>query len=277
MPQLGPENWITSKEILLKTGISRATLNNYIKMGILPKPVVRKPDEETTGARQIGYFPSVVLERIERIHELKREGYSMEEIARRLAVKPDMPEEKDLPRGGRPAMGRLSVEGGALSLTFPKISSPAYLISYNFQLKWINREAEEKIFGYPVKVRDKPGGENVFKLFFHWKFHSRIKNWRDVAAFHMAFAKLKYARSWMSNLYLGITGSEVRVLEELYDRVKPFPRDTIGESMMTLLLEDGSTESYKVYSVFFEEGILFIYVRERRMRVEKNGDFSTTG
>jgi hypothetical protein len=29
---------ITSKEILSVTGISRATLNNYIKMGIIPKP-----------------------------------------------------------------------------------------------------------------------------------------------------------------------------------------------------------------------------------------------
>ena len=38
------ENWVTSKEILFKTSISRATLNNYIQAGIIPKPVVKKPD-----------------------------------------------------------------------------------------------------------------------------------------------------------------------------------------------------------------------------------------
>ena len=33
------QDMITSKEIIEQTGISRATLNNYIKMGILPKPI----------------------------------------------------------------------------------------------------------------------------------------------------------------------------------------------------------------------------------------------
>ena len=55
---------ITSKEIIEKTGISRATLNNYIKMGILPKPIVRRPGPEQKSVKQIGYFPASVLESI---------------------------------------------------------------------------------------------------------------------------------------------------------------------------------------------------------------------
>ena len=58
---------ITSKEIIEKTGISRATLNNYIKMGLLPKPIVRRPGPEQKGVKQIGYFPASVLERILRL------------------------------------------------------------------------------------------------------------------------------------------------------------------------------------------------------------------
>ena len=57
-------NLITSKEIIEKTGISRATLNNYIKMGILPKPIVRRPGPEQKGVKKIGYFPASVLEHI---------------------------------------------------------------------------------------------------------------------------------------------------------------------------------------------------------------------
>jgi len=34
---------ISSKEILDQTGISRATLNNYIRVGILPRPLVQRP------------------------------------------------------------------------------------------------------------------------------------------------------------------------------------------------------------------------------------------
>jgi len=34
--------WISSLDIINKTGISRATLNNYIKMNLLPRPTVKK-------------------------------------------------------------------------------------------------------------------------------------------------------------------------------------------------------------------------------------------
>ena len=46
MADLKDKQFITSKEVLSKTGISRATLNNYIKIGILPRPVVKKADEK---------------------------------------------------------------------------------------------------------------------------------------------------------------------------------------------------------------------------------------
>ena len=72
---------ITSKDIIEKTGISRATLNNYIKLGILPKPIVRRPGPEEKGVKQIGYFPADVLERILKVKLLKQQGNSMEDIA----------------------------------------------------------------------------------------------------------------------------------------------------------------------------------------------------
>jgi len=75
-------NMITSKEIIEKTGISRATLNNYIKMGILPKPVVRRPGPDLKGIKQIGYFPLSVLDCIEKVNDLKQQGNSMEEISK---------------------------------------------------------------------------------------------------------------------------------------------------------------------------------------------------
>ena len=74
-------NLITSKEIIEKTGISRATLNNYIKMGILPKPIVRRPGPEQKGVKQIGYFPASVLEHILKVKLLKQQGNSMDDIA----------------------------------------------------------------------------------------------------------------------------------------------------------------------------------------------------
>ena len=77
------DNLLTSKDILEKTGISRATLNNYIARGFLPKPIVSRPeisDGSGNGPRQIGHFAPEVLERIELIQQLKRGGIEREQV-----------------------------------------------------------------------------------------------------------------------------------------------------------------------------------------------------
>lgn len=71
---------LTSKEILERTGISRATLNNYIAAGLIPRPDVLPPDPEDGDAPRIGYFPEETVQRIETIQRLKREGWSLGRI-----------------------------------------------------------------------------------------------------------------------------------------------------------------------------------------------------
>jgi len=80
----GEKNMLSSKDILLKTNISRATLNNYIRMGILPRPIVRAPLDGIKGPKKIGYFPGHVLNIIEKVRHLKNEGFSMEVIAEKM-------------------------------------------------------------------------------------------------------------------------------------------------------------------------------------------------
>lgn len=72
---------LNSKELLEQTGISRATLNNYIGWGIVPKPEVLPPGPQDGDAPRLGYFPDETLARIEEIQRLKKEGWSMTRIA----------------------------------------------------------------------------------------------------------------------------------------------------------------------------------------------------
>src|SRR3954468_15302539 len=75
---------LSSKEILERTGISRATLNNYISAGLVPRPDVLPPDPQDGGAPRIGYFPDDTIERIETIQRLKGEGWSLTRILQSL-------------------------------------------------------------------------------------------------------------------------------------------------------------------------------------------------
>lgn len=82
------ERQISSIDILKTSGLSRATLNNYIKMGILPHPIVKKPDDDTASkAKQMGYFPHSVLDTLGMIIQYKKEGRRMEEICTLLTRK----------------------------------------------------------------------------------------------------------------------------------------------------------------------------------------------
>jgi transcriptional regulator with XRE-family HTH domain len=255
---------ITSKEILSVTGISRATLNNYIKMGIIPKPVVRKPIAGMEGVKKIGYFPRIVLDRIKTVKELKGKGHSMEDISKRFGQKRIRAQKKEKVEAEPPAPERMAVRtaeiyGGEVKVTFEDVSFPSYLVNYRFEVEWINREAEEKILKQGVSLVRDVGARNIFKLLFNWEFHNLVQNWKDIASFHMAFAKAKYSKTWISRLYRGISKREVSILEEIYDKVSTSPKESIKHTPLNLLLKDGTTESYRVYSIFFREGMFFNY------------------
>jgi len=80
---------ITSKELLDRTGISRATLNNYIAMELIPRPEVKRvspsPGEPPT---TLGYFPEWAETRIYEIRQLKQSGMSIDAIRGQLSGKP---------------------------------------------------------------------------------------------------------------------------------------------------------------------------------------------
>lgn len=71
---------LSSKDLLERTGISRATLNNYIAAGLVSRPDVLPPGPEDGGAPRLGYFPDDTVERLETIQRLKREGWSLGRI-----------------------------------------------------------------------------------------------------------------------------------------------------------------------------------------------------
>lgn len=274
MSDILPQNWITSKEILVKTGISRATLNNYIKMKIIPRPLVQKPRDHMKGTKKIGYFPYGVLDRIVLVKSLKQEAISMSEIANRLqnvrveGYQDDTnssTSERDVHAlaGSTPAMDRT-----VLSLTFEDIQLPAYLINYDFDVVWLNIQVVEKIFKYKVNLKEKES-RNIFRLFFSWEFHDHVRNWQDLLTLHMSFAKIRYPRDWCERLYPGISEIEISTLQKIYDKVRPFTTDTIKHSFINLSMQDGTTEAYRVYNIFVKEGIFFLYAQDNFLALER--------
>ena len=187
MQNIDQNDLITSKEILMKTGISRATLNNYIKMGILPRPLVMRPKGPMKGVKKIGYFPWAAVERIQLVKRLKNQGLSMQEIVSQLgtgsASEAPADQRRDLLiKAPETVFFETSEtpEHILLHLTLDTLSLPAYLIDDRFDVAWANAEAMEAVFMRPMKDREKQGSRNVFKWLFGWELHNAVQNWKDL-------------------------------------------------------------------------------------------------
>ncbi len=270
-------NLITSKEIIEKTGISRATLNNYIKMGILPKPIVRRPGPEQKGVKQIGYFPLSVLEYILKVKLLKQQGNSMEDIAnlfqeslsadQKAARQESQPVQESQPGQERRqkeetvfSQGQRRVSDNELQVTIADINSPAYLINHNFEIEWINKPAEDLIFNSNIKEIVAIESRNVFRLLLNEKLRNDVQNWKESVLLHLTILQNRINANNLNSIYEGITDKEVTILADLYDQKNHEARENIYHLPVSVIKSDGSESTYWVHSMSFREGTFFVYV-----------------
>ncbi len=260
---MNTQKWINSNELLDKCEITRPTLNYYIKLGIVPKPVVRSPEDGLTG-----YFPAEVIETIDKVKQLKDDGETMEDIVKKV---------KDLPDEGynenneiikirfdekteNVIRDKIGTSAPGLSLTFEDINAPAYLLNYQFEIEWINEYAEEKIFGKKIRTIIDVESRNVFRLFLNWEFSNFIKNWEEIFHYHMYFFKARQEREQITSLYGNISGKEIEYLQKVYDNTNDIPMEKICQQRITFVEKDKPEEQYIVSTIFYREGMFFLYL-----------------
>ena len=266
--------WITSKEVMRRAGVSRATLNNYIRYGILPRPVVRSPMNRSDGPTKIGYFPRWVVERIMAVKEMKRGGNTMEDIARSLGRDAGGTKSFSVVDGNlRPfpsARKETSSETGAagralerMCLDVEGLDCAAYFINQDFEIEWINESAEQELFNHKVSSIAGIEDRNIFKRLFDWEFHESVENWQDMIVFHMDFIRRATQRTAVGKLYQGMTVGEKDCLERAYDESTEVSEKGVVERSLKLRRRSGEELNYSVYTVFFREGLFFVYDLDR--------------
>ena len=126
---------LTSRELMAHANISRATLNNYIGLGILPKPELAPGEGPGRQAPRIGRFPAAVLATLETVERLKRAGHTMGEIVAMLK-KGVSPAPKDAAHS--PALARAAGDSCGMALTLDRVDCPAYMVNARFEIEWAN-------------------------------------------------------------------------------------------------------------------------------------------
>lgn len=263
---------ITSKDIIDAAGISRATLNNYIKSGLLPRPLVGPPPADARGAKQIGYFPEEVLARLEHVKQLKSQGKSMEDIVAILVGKsrsedqaPSAVQAQISPAtrgsGIRESVAYSRISDRSLRVTICDIESPAYLINRNFEVEWINQQAEDLVFGKKVRGLVDIESRNIFRLFFERKSSVQIDDWTALITLHLTVLQSSINDLVLSRLYRGISGQESILLQDLY---RSLPGKAVrGDAFhlpVTLALTRFIRKNFRVHTMNFREGTFFVFL-----------------
>ncbi len=266
----------TSKEVLEKTGISRATLNNYISWGLVPRPQVLPPQANDGSAPRIGYFPDDILDRIARIQKLKRDGLSISQISAQFSAlaSPVTPGENVAPTPAslptpaptQPLRQVATVNFAAPStpaLPLEEITSPAYLVNSRFEVVWANDGARARAWPNHVPLSAGPEAPNVFKFLMR---DSAGKAADPVLGLHLNLARQRGIPA--ADVWRGVRQEQGGLLANLYERAATFELPMV----VRLRLEPaerpgvlpsasgGASGGVYLYALTFAKATLFIYV-----------------
>lgn len=272
---------ITSKNLLEQTGISRATLNNYISLGLLPRPVVKRIAAEP-GAKlmTLGYFPDWAMERVQSIKALKKQGLSIDAICSQFSARNNIEvnyAESDIPArntsnpefsDGNKNASMASENKPNIQVSTKKLSSqeslnvsidsipyPAYMINYECGLIWLNSAAQHSFF-MDAAIPDRAEDRSIVPKLFEW---SESLSYEDKEKlFKLHFNVVKHRLSWdaFSRTVMSLPQEQRIWLETCYEQAA-VPQNAL---IQDITLVQSANINKRIIAISFREGVLFTYV-----------------
>lgn len=150
------------------------------------------------------------------------------------------------------------------------IPHPAYMLNYNFELIWLNGEAQTQLQGGMQELPSNTEARNIF--------HFLMKDdtcacgggcCEELLRLHLALAKRRMSKVGLAGIYKGkgngsdLSPEKQRLLESLYAEADNVPAAHIVECPVRIPSSDDRCQSHYLYTSMFREGILFVYVPDR--------------
>jgi adenylate cyclase len=261
---------LTSKQLIDVTGISRATMNNYVAQGLLPRPDVKKPEGAGERARQLGYFPDDAVDRVAEIQDLKKQGLTMDQIVARLvggtAVVTEKPAAVSAPAPApaatavpAPALTTIPTPDAGIRLTLDDLDQPAYMVNYNFHVEWSNQAATRDLFGVDDRLDPEIDARSLFKLVLNSPTAHAWVDRSALLAFQLSIAKVRLPKQSLGGLGAEVSAADFEILGSLYDDTTPARAGMLCEVHLNLAAADDEPRWHTVFASFFREGILFVH------------------
>lgn len=254
---------LSSKQLIEMTGISRATLNNYVALGILPSPIVKTPSGDTGRATRLGYFDDSTIDRVQLVQKLKKDGLSMAQIAAQLAAKPSLAAEpvrkiSSVSGQGSPAFSALPQV--SFNISIDQLPGPAYLVNNNFELIWWNEKACESLFNCAEDLPSDLESRNLLKVLFNTPAAANSHLLKEILIPHIAAGKKRLNQQALIKIYSSMDAMQLSVLKEVYDRVEPIGKEPMVHFPIILPQKNHESVACDLYICFYREGIFFTFI-----------------
>ncbi|HYA02242.1 MAG TPA: hypothetical protein VEI04_03925 [Syntrophobacteria bacterium] len=238
---------ISSKEVLARAGISRATLNNYIALKLIPHPTVRKPDY-AEGPTKIGYFPTWVLDHLARVRELKNRGMRIPDIVAYLQEVGL----KSTPSGFLPA--QLTAHDSIHGISFPGV-----FVNRCWEVIWLNDHAEQVLFQKRVRDISSATERNFFRLLVDGNLPKTVSNLKDVVLAHVRLAKRDLNDAAIQEICRETALEYGETLNSLRLTVETAKGHPVVEQKLVLRSTTNRALHYTLFASEFREGTLLLY------------------
>tara|TARA_B110000858_G_scaffold143001_1_gene162375 strand:- start:2037 stop:3590 length:1554 start_codon:yes stop_codon:yes gene_type:complete len=269
---------LSSKQLIEITSISRATLNNYVALGILPHPVIRAPGENEGRATRLGYFDDAAVQRIQQVQKLKKQGMSIAQITEELSpsLAQDMQSASIATQGSSTSnTSAFSADTGQRSPSKPPLPTlsekpsfdgciedlpgPAYMVNNNFELVWWNNKAQHSFFNHNDELPGDLESRNLLQLLFGTESAGDADRMRELLIPHLAAGKKRLSQQALMKTYSALNGNQLGILKEVYETTESVGKEPLIHFPTMLLEGEGTLTPYDLYICFYREGIFFTY------------------
>ncbi len=248
---------INSKQLVEITGISRATLNNYVGLGILPNPVVRTPAGDEARATRLGYFDDEAVDIIQKVQALKKEGLSMAQIAKELGKQNN--DDKVSSAGEQGSLTNFSDQNITWDESIDNLPAPAYMVNNNFELIWWNDKAAQQVFHYSDDLPGNLEARNLIKLLLSEKSAENSDKLRELLLPHLTAGKKRLTQQTLIKIYSSLSSEQLGFLKDIYNQAEPLGKEPMTHFPIMLDDAEGNPQPADLYVCFYREGIFFTY------------------
>jgi len=144
-----------------------------------------------------------------------------------------------------------------LSLSLDTLAHPAYMLNYNFELTWFNEPSRKTIFGFetvPAKSIDR----NLLQLLSRPEVRLAIEDQQSLVSLLLQLASSRVSSQSLRKLVAESDPESLPLLDQIV-----FAEDghdqTVNELEFFQKNASGQYDCYRVYAVYFREGILVVH------------------